>query len=79
MNVKYPKGETVWVSYQNVNGEPVCILTSKQTRDYYYLYEVLPDGTLNKLGKARLPTELEEKFDVRKRMRGTDKPLFTNT
>lgn len=70
MNIKYPKGETVWVSYQNIKGEPVCILTSKPTRDYYFLYEVLSDGTLNKLGKARSPIELEEKFNVRQRMRG---------
>ena len=69
MNIKYPKNETVWVSYQNSKGEPVCILTSKSTRDFYFLYEVLPTGELNKLGKARSPTELEAKFKVRERMR----------
>ena len=44
------------------------ILTSKPARDFYFLYEVLEDGSLKKLGKARSPTELEEKFDVKSRM-----------
>ena len=68
MEIKYPKGETVWVSYQKSDGTPVFILTSKPARDFYFLYEVLDDGSLKKLGKARSPTELEEKFDVKSRM-----------
>jgi len=68
MEIKYPKGETVWVSYQRIDGTPVCILTSKQARDFYFLYEVLEDGSVKKLGKDRSPKVLEEKFDVRKRM-----------
>lgn len=70
MNIQYPRGETVWVNYANKKGEIVCILTSKSTRDYYYLYEVLEDGKLNKLGKAKEPPELENKFNVKERMRG---------
>lgn len=69
MQIKYPKGEIVWVSYQKGNGTPICILTSKPARDFYFLYEVKPDGSLAKLGKARSPTELEERFDVRAKMR----------
>ena len=68
MEIKYPKGETVWVSYCNSQKETVCILTSKPSRDFYYLYEVLSSGELKKLGKSRSPTELEEKFDVKARM-----------
>lgn len=64
MKIKYPKNETVWVSYRTSNGDVTHILTSKQTRDAYFLYEVLPDGSLNKLGKAKSPTELETKFKV---------------
>ena len=52
-DVTPPKGEISWVGYYNTDGEPVCILTSKPARDYYFLYEVLPDGKLNKLGKAK--------------------------
>ena len=43
-------------------------MTSKEARDYYFLYELV-DGKLKKLGKARSPKELEEKFDVEKRIR----------
>ena len=68
-DVTPPKGEIAWVGYYNTNGEPVCILTSKPARDYYFLYEVLPDGRLNKLGKAKTPPELEKKFGVYERMR----------
>ena len=66
---KIPKGETVWVNYRNSKGDTVCILTSKEARDFYFLYEVLPDGKLNKLGKAKTPPELEAKFNVYKRMK----------
>jgi hypothetical protein len=48
------------VSYQKSDGTPSFILTSKPARDFYFLYEVLDDGSLKKLGKARSPTELEE-------------------
>lgn len=70
MKIKYPKNETVWVIYKDIDGRPVCIITSKLTGDYYFLYEVLPDGELNKLGRAHSPTELEEKYDVNTRMMG---------
>lgn len=67
-NLKYPKGERVWVGYYNVQHELLFIMTSKETsRDYYFLYELV-DGTFRKLGKARSPKELEAKFDVEKKM-----------
>ena len=65
---KYPKGERVWVGYYNANHELLFILTSKESsREYYFLYE-LADGAFRKLGRARSPLELEEKFDVCKKM-----------
>ena len=66
--VKRPKGEEIWVSYHKADGTTVAILTSKPARDFYFLYEVKPDNTLNKLGKSKSPTELEEKFNVRTKM-----------
>lgn len=62
--MKCPKGETVWVLYHNKKGECIFALTSKEnTRDWYYLYECA-DGALKKLGRARTPTELEDKYHV---------------
>ena len=67
-NLKYPKGERVWVGYYNAQHELLFIMTSKETsRDYYFLYELV-GGTFRKLGKARSPKELEAKFDVKKKM-----------
>lgn len=69
MEIKYPKGEVVWVSYRKSDGVTMFILTSKPARDFYFLYEVLADGSLKKLGRARSPTELEDKFGLKSRMR----------
>ena len=63
----YPKGERVWTRYYNLSHELIFILTTKQTLDFYFLYEFV-DGTFKKLGKAKSPLELEEKFNVRERM-----------
>lgn len=65
-----PKGETVWVYYTNRQGEIMFAMTSKQTRDYYFLYAVSPDGKCTKLGKAKEPPELEKKFSVHEKIRG---------
>lgn len=67
MNISYPRGEIVWVSYYNSEHTLLFILTSKVVRDYYYLYESSDDG-FKKLGKAKTPPELEEKFKVHERM-----------
>lgn len=67
-NLIYPKNEIVWVGYYNSKHELLFIMTSKEARDYYFLYELV-DGKFNKLGKARSPKELEEKFEIKKRMR----------
>ena len=61
--VKYPKGEIVWTGYYNAAGERKFILTSKETRDCYFLYKDIGNG-FEKLGKAKEPPELIEKFRV---------------
>ena len=67
-SVQCPKGEIVWVIYKNRHGEIVYILTSKTTRDYYYLYEVLKEGKINKLGRSKDPPELEEKYNIKQKI-----------
>lgn len=64
----YPKGEHVWVGYYTEKHELMFIITTKEsTRDFYYLYE-LADGKFRRLGKSRSPRELEEKFEVDKKI-----------
>jgi len=70
VSIRPPKGEIAWTGYYNRAGEPVCIITSKPARDFYFLYEVKPDGSLAKLGRAKEPPELERKFHVYERMNG---------
>lgn len=66
---KQIKGEKVWVSYYNQAHELLFVMTSKElNRDYYFLYECV-NGEFKKLGKARSPLELEEKFKLTERMR----------
>lgn len=65
--MEYPKGERVWTSYRSLSGELRFIVTSKPTRDAYFLYEFL-EGAFKKLGKAKSPLELEEKFNINDRL-----------
>ena len=56
MNI--PKSEILWVQYVN-NGKITFIVTSNQTREWYYLYELI-DGRFRKTKyKAHNPMELE--------------------
>lgn len=64
----YLRGKRVWTSYYNSSHELLFIITSKPTRDFYFLYEVVDDA-FKKLGKAKSLVELEEKFRVNERMR----------
>lgn len=74
MEPRYPSGETVWVRYVNSKGETICIITSKEARDWYYLYDLV-DGKFVKRGKAKEPPELIARFDVNERIRsGLSKP-----
>lgn len=65
--IKYPKGETVWVTYRNTSEEIKFIITSKPTRDSYFLYELI-DNEFKKLGKASTPTKLVEIYDVKNKL-----------
>lgn len=63
-----PKGEMAWIGYYDTSHNLKFLVTSKSNnRDFYFLYEVV-DGTLKKLGKSRSPKELEEKFNVWKKV-----------
>ncbi len=61
--LKYPRGEHVWTGYYSRSGQLLFIVTSKEARDWYYLYK-LENDVFKKLGKAREPPELEQKFGV---------------
>lgn len=65
--VKYPKGEDVCVTCCERGGKPLFLITTKPLTGHFFLYEFTGDG-LVKLGKGLSPFELEEKFNVRKRM-----------
>ena len=64
---KYPKGEIVWESFFDESRELRFIITSKPIRDAYFLYELVNDE-FKKLGKAKTPPELVEKYDVEKKI-----------
>jgi len=66
---KYPKGERIWVGCYNQAHELKFIITSKEARDFCFLYELV-DGEFCKLGRSKSPKELEEKFEVDKKLRG---------
>lgn len=66
--IKCPKGEHFWMRYYDQKGSLRFFITSKETsRDFYYLYEV-SDAAVKKLGKARSPKDLEEKYKVNERV-----------
>ena len=66
--LKYPKGERVFTGYYNRSGALLFVITSKEpAREWYYLY-ALENGVLKKLGRAREPPELEERFHVCEKM-----------
>lgn len=65
--IKYPKGETVWQTYQNTSEEVKFIITSKPSRDAYFLYELIGDE-FKKVGKAKTPTKLVETYDVKNKL-----------
>ena len=65
--VKYPKGENVCVTCCKRGGEPMFLITYKPLVDTYFIYEFTGDE-LVKLGKGQSPSELEKKFDVKRRI-----------
>lgn len=59
---KIPKGQILWVTYNDVDGQAIYIVTSDKLRDTYYLYSVGKDGSLTKVNSAKKPLfkELEK-------------------
>lgn len=55
-----PKTERIWVKRITEKGETYYI-TSKDTRDYYFLYKMDGDKAV-KLGKSKSPVDLEQKY-----------------
>ena len=60
--MKIPKNEVLWCTYNDTKGAAHHIVTSNLTRDMYFMYEVVDSEPTKKIGKARTPTELEDKF-----------------
>ena len=58
-----PKSEHAWVGYYDKSDNLHFVVTSRESRDFYYLYKVV-DGKAAKLGRARDPTELVAKHGV---------------
>lgn len=67
LDVKRPKGERSCVIYCERGGKPLFLLTNKLQTGGFFLYEFSERG-LVKLGKGLSPTELEERFEVKRRM-----------
>lgn len=65
--VKYPKGEDVCVTCYTRDNIPLFLITTKPSTGYFFIYEFTENG-LVRLGRSQSPLELEERFDVRKRM-----------
>ena len=60
MVIGIPKTEQKWVKRTTLNGE-IYYITSKENRDFYFLYKE-ENGKAVKIGKAKSPLELENKY-----------------
>lgn len=60
---KIPPSEKIWVICKN-NGKITHIITSKLTREQYFLYTVNDDMTIKKIAKGKSPIDLEKKHQV---------------
>ena len=56
-----PATETIWVQTKTTDGTIYYTTAKTNNREYYFLYKMV-DGKAVKLGKARNPKDLEEKF-----------------
>lgn len=59
--IERPKGEIVWVTSYDERGDIYLLTSKKDSREWYYLYKV-EQNKLSKLGKARNPVDLENKY-----------------
>ena len=60
-HLDYPKGEIRWVSHYDQTGNLRYLVTSKPTRDRYFLYEQI-DGKFIRLGSGPDPKKLEDRY-----------------
>ena len=54
-----PNSEIVWVKH--INGDDIYYITSKPSRECYYIYK-LENKQSKKLGQSKSPLTLEEKY-----------------
>ena len=55
-----PTSEILWLTVTSHSGS-VFYITSKQTRDTYYIYQQRQDS-ISRIGKGKTPDELEKKY-----------------
>ena len=55
-----PSSEIVWVT-RTLNNGNVYYITSKKSRDYYYLYKLV-DGAAKKIAKSRCPLDFDKQI-----------------
>ena len=65
--VKCPKGEEICVTCCERGGRPVFLITYKPLVGAYFIYEFTNDGLI-KLGRGQSPSELESKFEIKRRI-----------
>ena len=58
-----PKSEHAWVGYYDRSDNLRFVITSKESRDFYYLYRADGDK-FTKLGRSKEPPELVVKHKV---------------
>ena len=63
-----PRGERVFSGYYNRRGILLFVITAKEARDFYFLYEV-KDDVYTKLGRSKNPLDLVEKYHVMEKIR----------
>ena len=68
--MKIPKTEIQWVGYYDADANLRYVITSKDIRDCYYLYQAVGNGEYEKLGKAKEPDKLIEKYNVMENIHG---------
>ena len=56
-----PKNEQIWEIKTTRSGEVYYITSKDNSLDYYFLYK-MDNNRAVKLGKAKIPTELERKY-----------------
>lgn len=65
--MNYPKGERVWLLARDAAGATLYIITSKPSRDMYYLYTPTPDGGWRRWDKDPSAGKLADKFEARRK------------